>query len=31
MNGKDVTLLFPGAGIGAQIFGPDLSAFLNEY
>ncbi|HET9221372.1 MAG TPA: FAD/NAD(P)-binding oxidoreductase, partial [Roseiflexaceae bacterium] len=31
MNGKDVTLLFPGTGIGAHIFGPDLSAFLNEY
>jgi 3-phenylpropionate/trans-cinnamate dioxygenase ferredoxin reductase subunit len=31
MNGKDVVLLFPGAAIGAQIFGPDLSAFLNTY
>jgi NADPH-dependent 2,4-dienoyl-CoA reductase/sulfur reductase-like enzyme len=31
MNGKDVTLLFPGTGIGAQLFGADLSAFLNEY
>jgi 3-phenylpropionate/trans-cinnamate dioxygenase ferredoxin reductase component len=31
MNGKDVVLLFPGEGIGAHIFGPDLSAFLNEY
>lgn len=31
MNGKDVLLLFPGTGIGAHIFGPDLSAFLNEY
>jgi NADPH-dependent 2,4-dienoyl-CoA reductase/sulfur reductase-like enzyme len=31
MNGKEVTLLFPGAGIGAQVFGPELSAFLNGY
>jgi 3-phenylpropionate/trans-cinnamate dioxygenase ferredoxin reductase component len=31
MNGKDVVLLFPGEAIGAHIFGPDLSAFLNEY
>ena len=31
MNGKDVVMLFPGAGIGAHIFGPDLSAFLNTY
>ena len=31
MNGKDVTLLFPGTGIGAHLFGPELSAFLNEY
>ncbi len=31
MNGNDVVMLFPGAGIGAHIFGPDLSAFLNTY
>jgi 3-phenylpropionate/trans-cinnamate dioxygenase ferredoxin reductase component len=31
MNRKDVTLLFPDTGIGARIFGPDLSGFLNEY
>jgi len=31
MNGKNVALLFPGTGIGAHIFGPDLSAFLNGY
>jgi 3-phenylpropionate/trans-cinnamate dioxygenase ferredoxin reductase component len=31
LNGKDVTLLFPGTGIGAHIFGSDLSAFLNQY
>ena len=31
MNGKDVVMLFPAAGIGAHIFGPDLSTFLNTY
>jgi NADPH-dependent 2,4-dienoyl-CoA reductase/sulfur reductase-like enzyme len=31
MNGKDVVLLFPGAGIGEHVFGADLSAFLNAY
>ncbi len=31
MHGKEVILLFPGAGIGEHIFGPDLSAFLNQY
>ena len=31
MNGKDATMLFPGAGIGQHLFGPDLSAFLNAY
>ena len=31
MNGKDVTMLFPGAGIGQHLFGPDLAAFLNAY
>ncbi len=31
MNGKDVVMLFPGAGIGDHIFGAALSAFLNGY
>jgi 3-phenylpropionate/trans-cinnamate dioxygenase ferredoxin reductase subunit len=31
MNQKEVTLLFPGVGIGARVFGPELSAFLNDY
>jgi NADPH-dependent 2,4-dienoyl-CoA reductase/sulfur reductase-like enzyme len=31
MNQKDVALLFPGAGIGAAVFGPDLAKFLNDY
>lgn len=31
MNGKDVTLLFPEAGIGARVFPTDLSRFLNDY
>jgi 3-phenylpropionate/trans-cinnamate dioxygenase ferredoxin reductase component len=31
INGKQVVLLFPGAGLGEHVFGPDLSAFLNEY
>jgi NADPH-dependent 2,4-dienoyl-CoA reductase/sulfur reductase-like enzyme len=31
MNQKDVVQLFPGTGIGAHIFGPELSAFLNDY
>jgi 3-phenylpropionate/trans-cinnamate dioxygenase ferredoxin reductase subunit len=31
LNGKDVTMLFPGAGIGQHLFGPDLAAFLNTY
>ncbi len=31
MNGKDVVMLFPGAGIGQQLFGPDLSAFVTTY
>jgi NADPH-dependent 2,4-dienoyl-CoA reductase/sulfur reductase-like enzyme len=31
MNGKEVVLLFPAAGIGEHIFGPSLSAFLNQY
>src|SRR4051794_8842797 len=31
MNQKHVTMLFPGSGIGAAIFAPDLSQFLNDY
>jgi 3-phenylpropionate/trans-cinnamate dioxygenase ferredoxin reductase subunit len=31
MNQKEVTLVFPGVGIGARVFGPKLSAFLNDY
>jgi 3-phenylpropionate/trans-cinnamate dioxygenase ferredoxin reductase subunit len=31
MNGKQVVRLFPGAGLGEHAFGPELSAFLNEY
>ncbi len=31
MNGKDVVMLFPGAGIGDHVFGSALSAFLNGY
>jgi 3-phenylpropionate/trans-cinnamate dioxygenase ferredoxin reductase component len=31
LNGKDVAMLFPGAGIGEHVFGSELSAFLNEY
>src|SRR5688572_25659900 len=31
MNGKDVVMLFPGAGIGDHVFGSELSAFLNGY
>lgn len=31
MNQKEVALIFPGAGIGARVFGPELSAFLNDY
>ena len=30
MNQKDVVMIFPGAGIGARSFGPDLSRFLND-
>ncbi|GIW51387.1 MAG: N-acylamino acid racemase [Gemmatimonadales bacterium] len=30
-NGKQVTLVFPEAGIGARIFPPGLSGFLNQY
>lgn len=31
MNGKKVTMLFPGDGIGARMYPHDLSQFLNEY
>jgi 3-phenylpropionate/trans-cinnamate dioxygenase ferredoxin reductase subunit len=31
LNGKDVVMLFPDAGIGNRVFGPDLSAFLTTY
>jgi NADPH-dependent 2,4-dienoyl-CoA reductase/sulfur reductase-like enzyme len=31
MNGKEVVMLFPDAGIGERVFGPDLSAFVTEY
>ena len=31
MNGKQVTMLFPEAGIGAALFPHDLSQFLNGY
>jgi NADPH-dependent 2,4-dienoyl-CoA reductase/sulfur reductase-like enzyme len=31
MNGINVTMLFPGDGIGAQIYPHDLSQFLNDY
>ncbi len=31
MNGKQVTMLFPEAGISARLFPKDLSQFLNEY
>lgn len=31
MNGKEVLMLFPGEGIGSNIFPADLSSFLNDY
>ncbi len=31
MNGKNVTMIFPDAGIGARTFPSDLVAFLNDY
>ena len=31
MHKKEVTILFPGSGIGAAVFAPDLSQFLNDY
>lgn len=31
MNGKEVTMIFPGLGIGGYLFPPELSKFLNDY
>jgi 3-phenylpropionate/trans-cinnamate dioxygenase ferredoxin reductase component len=31
MNGCTVTMMFPGAGIGARLFPPELSKFVNDY
>ncbi len=31
MNGKDVTLIFPGSGIGWRLFPPGLSDFVTDY
>jgi 3-phenylpropionate/trans-cinnamate dioxygenase ferredoxin reductase subunit len=31
MNGCDVTIVFPDAGIGARLFPADLAAFVNDY
>ena len=31
MNGKKVTMLFPGSGIGAHIYPPELSDYINGY
>jgi 3-phenylpropionate/trans-cinnamate dioxygenase ferredoxin reductase component len=31
MNGCDVTIVFPDAGIGAKLFPPELSSFVNGY
>jgi 3-phenylpropionate/trans-cinnamate dioxygenase ferredoxin reductase subunit len=31
MNGKKVTMLFPDSGIGARIYPPELSTYLNEF
>ena len=31
INGKQVLMIFPGKGIGAHMFPPDLSLFLNDY
>ena len=30
MNGKEVVMAFPDAGIGSRVFPPDLVAFLNS-
>lgn len=31
MNGKNVVIAFPEAGLGARMFPPDLATFLNDY
>jgi NADPH-dependent 2,4-dienoyl-CoA reductase/sulfur reductase-like enzyme len=31
MNGKNVVMAFPEAGIGARMFPPDLATFLNDF
>ena len=31
MNGKDVLMLFPGPGIGARVYPPELSEFLTRF
>ena len=31
MNGCDVTIVFPNAGIGAKLFPAELSSFVNDY
>ncbi len=31
MNGKQVSMLFPGRGVGATVFPADLSSFLNDH
>jgi 3-phenylpropionate/trans-cinnamate dioxygenase ferredoxin reductase subunit len=31
MNGKEVVMIFPEAGIGSRLFPTDLTAFLNDY
>jgi len=31
MNGKEVVMIFPEAGIGSRLFPSDLSGFLNDY
>ncbi|HWQ12607.1 MAG TPA: FAD/NAD(P)-binding oxidoreductase [Roseiflexaceae bacterium] len=31
MNGKEVVMIFPEAGISQHLFGPELAAFLNTY
>jgi 3-phenylpropionate/trans-cinnamate dioxygenase ferredoxin reductase component len=31
MNGREVVMIFPEAGIGSRLFPPDLSRFLNDY
>ena len=31
MNGKEVVMILPEAGIGSRLFPPDLAGFLNDY